>query len=195
MEDKTPTKAPTSEPMRIVDKRPQVGRRGFLRDGGLAAIGVTVVPVGTLTLAPAEAYAQAFSTLGPDTGRTLVRMARDIFPHDKLAEKFYVHAELPYDALAAKDAQLKALLVDGVATLDARARKRYGKPYAEVPTEAKRVTLLMDIEQTPFFQKVRGDLVTGLYNNKALWPLFGYEGSSWQQGGYLNRGFDDLNWL
>ena len=25
----------------------------------------------------------------------------------------------------------------------------------------------------------------GLYDNKALFPLFGYEGSSWEYGGYV----------
>ena len=59
----------------------------------------------------------------------------------------------------------------------------------------ERVALLKDIEATPFLKKVQGDLVTGLYNNKKLWPLFGYEGSSWEKGGYVNRGFDDIDWL
>ena len=35
----------------------------------------------------------------------------------------------------------------------------------------------------------------GLYDNKTLFPLFGYEGSSWEKGGYVNRGFDDIDWL
>jgi hypothetical protein len=37
--------------------------------------------------------------------------------------------------------------------------------------------------------------VTGLYNNKEAWPLFGYEGASADKGGYITRGFDDINWL
>jgi len=28
-----------------------------------------------------------------------------------------------------------------------------------------------------------------------VWPKFGYEGSSSERGGYINRGFDDINWL
>ena len=32
-------------------------------------------------------------------------------------------------------------------------------------------------------------------NQKALWPKFGYEGSSFEHGGYLHRGFNDLDWL
>ena len=47
--------------------------------------------------------------------------------------------------------------------------------------------------ETPDF--VRGGLVTGLYNQKAVWPIFGYEGSSFEFGGYIDRGFDDINWL
>lgn len=182
-------------PMRVLDKRPQIGRRGFLRGSGLGAIGIAVVPVTALSLAPSTTLAQSFGTLGEATGKTLVRMARDIYPHDKLAEKFYIQAEAPYDAAAAKDPELKKLLTEGVAALDASAKKRYGKAYVEVPTEPERVVLLKEIEKTPFFKKVQGDLVTGLYNNKELWPLFGYEGSAWEKGGYVTRGFNDLDWL
>jgi hypothetical protein len=181
--------------MRHLDKRQKFDRRSFLRGGGLTAIGVAVVPVGTLTLAPVTAHAEQFSTLGAETGRTLVRMARDIFPHDQLPERFYARAVAPHDAAAAKDAAALQLIRDGVATLDAKAKQRHGKPYAEVPTEPERVELLKQIEASAFFQKVKGDLVTGLYDNKEVWPLLGYEGSSWEKGGYLHRGFDDIDWI
>jgi hypothetical protein len=38
-------------------------------------------------------------------------------------------------------------------------------------------------------------MVTRLYDNTAVWPLLGYEGSSWEQVGYINRGFNDIDWL
>jgi hypothetical protein len=28
-----------------------------------------------------------------------------------------------------------------------------------------------------------------------VWAALGYEGSSYDKGGYINRGFNDLNWL
>ena len=34
-----------------------------------------------------------------------------------------------------------------------------------------------------------------LYNNKEVWPKFGYEGASADKGGYINRGFNDIDWL
>lgn len=181
--------------MRMLDKRPQVTRRAFLKGSGLAAIGVIVVSGSTLMLSPSEALAQSFTTLGPDIGKTLLRMARDIFPHDKLSEKYYMEAEAPYDAAAGKDAGLKKLITDGVAALNAAANKRFANNYTDVPKEEDRVALLKEMESSPFFQKIKGDLVTGLYNNKAVWPLLSYEGSSWEKGGYINRGFNDINWI
>ena len=55
--------------------------------------------------------------------------------------------------------------------------------------------LLREIEESAFFQQIRGGLVTGLYNQKEVWPLFGYEGESYSKGGYIERGFNDINWL
>ncbi|MDA4634724.1 Twin-arginine translocation pathway signal, partial [Escherichia coli] len=61
--------------------------------------------------------------------------------------------------------------------------------------EEHRLKLLRQIEDTPFFQTIRGGLVTGIYNQKELWPLFGYEGESYSKGGYIARGFSDIEWL
>jgi hypothetical protein len=160
----------------------------------LAAIGITVIPT-ALTMTPAELHAQTFSVLGPDVGKTLIRMARDVFPHDRLADKYYAAAVAGYDASAAKDSTLKKLLTEGVASLNAKASAAHGRRYADVAKEQQRVALLKKIEPTPFFQRIKGDLVLGLYNNKEVWPLLGYEGSSFQKGGYLNRGFNDIDWL
>lgn len=185
---------PAAPAMRHPDRREQVNRRGFLRGGGLAAIGVSVVPA-TLALHPAEVYAQSFGTLGAGSGQTLIKMARDIFPHDRLPDKYYADAVIGYDAQSAKDPALKTLLAEGIADLDARARKAHGQPYAAVPGEPERVALLKQIEPSAFFQKIKGGLVTGLYDNKAVWPLLGYEGSSWEKGGYVKRGFNDIDWI
>jgi len=67
--------------------------------------------------------------------------------------------------------------------------------YLSMGWERDRVDLLRGMESSGFFQKIRGGLVTGLYNQKAVWPLFGYEGESFSKGGYINRGFDDINWI
>ncbi len=187
--------APRETAMRIIPRGVALTRRGFLKGGGAAAIGAAALSAGAM-LAPArEALAESFTVLGPAVGKTLLVMARDIFPHDRISDRYYMLAIEPYEAKAAKDPELKTLLVEGVKSLDALARARFKKPYAEVPTEAERVSLLYGIERGAFFQKVKGDLVTGFYNNPAVWPFFGEEGSAWEKGGYVNRGFDDIDWL
>lgn len=181
--------------MRMVDKTPRVTRRAFLKGSGMASIGITIIPASALLTSAGEAFAQSFKLLGLDAAKDLLRMARDIFPHDRLADKYYMQAIQPYDDTAAKDVATKKLLVDGLADLNATARKMHGKAYAAIPEESKRVEVLKAIEDSPFFQKVKGDLVTGLYDNKAAYSFFGYEGSSWEKGGYINRGFNDIDWL
>jgi hypothetical protein len=51
------------------------------------------------------------------------------------------------------------------------------------------------MESSPIFQQIRGGLITGLYNQKAVWPVFGYEGESFSKGGYIDRGFNDIKWV
>lgn len=181
--------------MRLVEKTARVTRRGFLKGTGLASIGVTVIPAATLMTTSTEVFAQSFKTLGAEAGKDLLRIARDIFPHDKLADKYYIHAIQPYDAAAAKDTATRKLLTEGLAKLNATAKRLHGQTYTRIAEEPKRVSVLKAIEATPFFQKVRGGLVTGLYDNKEVFPFFGYEGSSWEKGGYINRGFNDMDWL
>ncbi|NMG74203.1 gluconate 2-dehydrogenase subunit 3 family protein [Aromatoleum diolicum] len=174
-----------------------LSRRAFLKHGGGAAIGLAVVPAAGLaaTSPPQPTLSASFSNLGQDLGKTLMRMARDIFPHEKLHDKYYAAVVNPYDQKAATDAAFKKLLSDGVNDLNRRSMKRFGKTYAEILSEGDRVVILYDIEQSAFFQKLRGDLLYGIYNNKEVWSQFGYEGSSWEKGGYIERGFNNIDWL
>ena len=179
--------------MREVDRRSKFNRRTFLQG---AATAVPVVAVATSAgLGIEDAWAENGAALTPAQLKTLVKVARDIYPHDFLGDSYYITAVKPWDGKAAKDPAVKTMIVDGVNRLDQDARDRHKVPYAEVGWEADRVVLLQGIEQTAFFGKMRGDLVVSLYNQKELWPKFGYEGSSAEHGGYIKRGFNDIDWL
>jgi hypothetical protein len=179
--------------MREVDRRSKYNRRVFLK--GAAAAAPVVVVAASTGLAVEDAWADDAAALTPATLKTLVKVARDIYPHDFLGDSYYITAVKPWDAKAAKDPAIKAMINDGVSRLDQDAHDHHKLPYAEVPWEADRVVLLQGIEQTDFFKKMRGDLVASLYNQKELWPKFGYEGSSAEHGGYVSRGFADIDWL
>ncbi|MCP3374336.1 gluconate 2-dehydrogenase subunit 3 family protein [Bradyrhizobium cajani] len=179
--------------MREIDRRSKHSRRVFLKG---AATAVPVVAVASsVAVSIEDAWADEASTLSPATMKTLLKVARDIYPHDVLGDSYYITAIKPWDGKAAKDPAVKSLINDGIARLDQNAHDRHKLAYAEVPWEADRVVLLKEIEQSDFFQKVRGDLVVSLYNQKEVWPRFGYEGSSAEHGGYINRGFADIDWL
>ncbi|MGY4284705.1 hypothetical protein ACVWXO_003925 [Bradyrhizobium sp. LM2.7] len=177
--------------MREVDRRSKHSRRVFLK-GAASAVPVAAVAVAVNI---EGAWADEASALTPATMKTLLKVARDIYPHDFLGDSYYITAIKPWDDKAAKDPAVKALISDGISRLNQNARDRHKVAYADVPWESDRVVLLKEIEQSDFFQKVRGDLVVSLYNQKEVWPRFGYEGSSAEHGGYINRGFADIDWL
>ncbi|RTR06568.1 gluconate 2-dehydrogenase subunit 3 family protein [Halomonas nitroreducens] len=163
-----------------------LSRRRFLSLSGQSALLAGGLALGAGGLWPRWALAE------PDLAAGLLRMGRDIYPHEAIADRYYL---APLEPLLESD---RALIADGLADLDRRARQAHGKRYGDLEREDDRVALLREIEDGDFFQTVRNTLVVGLYDNPELWqPHFGYEGASWQQGGYLHRGFNDLviDWL
>lgn len=169
------------------------GPRGLTRRQLLAHVvaGGALVMIGAgVVAAPDASWALEVKVLKPQTMATLIQMARDIYPHDRVADEYYAIAVKDYDA-----APKKEMIEAGVANLDALAKAKGAKNYLDVGWEKDRVNLLREIADSNFFQTIRGGLVTGLYNQKEIWPIFGYEGSSFEHGGYINRGFDDINWL
>ncbi len=177
--------------MRDIDRRTRVSRRTFI---GATAAAVPVALAAGEAISPTAAWAQDAKNLPPATLATLVKVARDIFPHDHIGDVFYIRAITPWDAKAA-DPAVKAMLVEGVARLDQDAQDAHGVAYVVVPWEEQRVVILQANEHTVFFTKLRGDLVVSLYNQPEIWPKFGYEGSSAEYGGYIHRGFNDIDWL
>jgi len=173
--------------MRTIDPRVKVTRRNFL---GTAA---AVAPAATL-LGPLSAWADA-TTLSPHVMATLTQAARDIYPHDQIGDAAYRNAVAHWDTDAAATPATAGLINDGVASLDSHAKSRFGTTYLLVTAEPDRVAILQSVEDGPFFKAVRADLVVSLYNQKELWPKFGYEGASAPYGGYLHRGFNDIDWL
>jgi len=179
--------------MREVDRRTKYSRRIFLR--GTATVVPTVAIAASVGLSIEDAWAEESTALAPSTMKTLVKVARDIYPHDFLGDVYYINAIKPWDGKAAKDPAVKTLLEEGVRRLDQDAQGRHNVAYITVPWEADRIVLLQGIEQSDFFKKIRSDLVVSLYNQQELWPKFGYEGSSAEYGGYIKRGFSDIDWL
>jgi hypothetical protein len=113
---------------------------------------------------------------------TTLRVARVMFPHDRLPDIAY--------AKVVKALEPEAETVEqGVAALDEPT------PFLELADEDAQLERLRSHEGTDYFELVRSTAVVELYDNPLVWQAFGYEGPSAHLGGYLQRGFDDLDWL
>ncbi len=171
----------------------ETGPRGLTRRDLLSrasAAGASFVVGAGFVAGKDAAWATELTALKPETFATLVQMARDIYPHDKVGDEYYVVAVKGYDTADAAPG-----IEAGIAGLDAAAQGKGHASYLATGWERDRVDILRGMEDSAFFQQIRGGLVTGLYNQKAVWPIFGYEGASFEFGGYIERGFNDINWL
>lgn len=169
------------------------GNRGLTRRellSRVSVVGASFVIGANFIAAKDAAWAAELSALKPETFATLVQMARDIYPHDQVGDEFYVTAVKGYDTPEAAEG-----IEAGIAALNDAAKAAGHESYLAMGWERDRVDVLRGMEEDGFFQQIRGGLVTGLYNQKAVWPIFGYEGESFSEGGYIDRGFDDINWL
>lgn len=128
--------------------------------------------------------------LGENDRRALLRMARLLYPHDALADDIYAEVLQPFQSRVADDRAMAAALRAGFEELDRAA----GRDWRTAPTDDQ-IEALQRIEDAAFFETVQGAVRTQLYEHPEVWNLIGYEGSSVEYGGYVHRGFDDIDWL
>jgi hypothetical protein len=119
---------------------------------------------------------------------TVLAAARTMFPHDDLPDEAYGGVVSEVDGAAAGDSAVATDIEQGIAQLDDP------KPFVELDEDA-RTDALRRSEGTPLFDLIKATTVVALYDNPLVWKAFGYEGPSVHLGGYVKRGFDDLDWL
>ena len=142
-----------------------------------------------MTEAPTTVASPA--AIPPESRRTLIRLLRVAYPHPSFPDGPY---ERTADAVIGKvdGSVFQALsLAQGLASLDGAAA---GGSFVDLD-DAAAYALLRRIEAADFFKLIRSVAVVSLYNDQETWSILGYEGSSYEHGGYLHRGFDDLDWL
>ena len=168
-----------------------VSRRQFLKTSSGVLMGTIAASSGLLaTLAPSQAWALSLKSLNESEASAILKVTRAIFPHDTLDDAVYALVVKDLDPAAADDPSVSKLLRDGINELNKRANTEWASlDYLQ------RENLVITMAGTDFFEKVRGTSVVSLFNNEMAWAHFGYEGSSYELGGYFDRGFQDLDWL
>ena len=123
-------------------------RRGFLRGTGLVAMGFATG--GTIICAADYAWALSTTAIDGHTAETLLVVARQLFPHDRLGDQYYAVMVDSLDKQAAGDPALRKLLVDGVGRLDS-AR---GIAWVQLSNGA-RDAVLKSMEGSEFFATIQ----------------------------------------
>jgi len=171
-----------------------VGMEGQLSSEGGIRTGDAAVASAKLGIDTTEDSGLAgLQALDPETAATLVGMARAMYPHDRLPDKHYERVVSALDQKAAADGRMKTLLIEGVGWL-ATTTGRQPSEFANLAVQ-EQVAALTRLQETPFFRAIAAEVVVNLYSQPDVWPLFGYEGPSNDEGGYVHRGFDDIDWL
>ncbi len=175
--------------MSSIDDSIDRGRRRLLQASG-GALGLWALSRTHVAVARACEELSKTRVLSAHGKCTLLEMARRLFPHPALSVSVYGDFVRALDARAAVDSSLAKRLESGVETLDAGQPL----PWSE-RAEADQIAALRRIESSEFFELMRTAVIEHLYRDERVWALLGFEGSSLEHGGYLTRGFDDIDWL
>jgi hypothetical protein len=135
------------------------------------------------------------TSIDGDSRRNLVRLLRAAYPHPRFPDGPYERTADAIIGQVGDDLWQRLMLSEGLASLDARAATvSGGKGFADLDEDAA-LELLRGIADAAFFKLIRSVAVVTLYDDQEVHQLLGYGGPSFEQGGYLHRGFDDLDWL
>ncbi|ACC73593.1 tat (twin-arginine translocation) pathway signal sequence [Paraburkholderia phymatum] len=165
-----------------------LSRREWLKGTGVL-IGTLAFPSILASLAPSRVWAVDMQALDSHEGAVLLAFVKQQYPHKTLDDAVYALVVKDLDAKAQKDPAVRQQLADGVKQLDATGGSDWTK---RSPADQARDVAAM--EGTPFFKTVRTTAIVSLYSNDMAYAHFGY-GAAQGDGGYLNKGFNDLVWL
>jgi hypothetical protein len=172
----------------------KVSRRTFIQ--GSATVGVAATGAGAVLTNTKESWALSTEVLSGDTALSLLVMARHLYPHDFLGDQYYAEVVVNLDEQAKSDSSLAEKLENGVKDLGQiiAADRTYNVAFKD-QSSGLQLKNLKRIDGSDFFETVKGATMAGLYGNPRVAAFFGWEGSSVEHGGYINRGFDDIGWL
>ena len=149
----------------------------------------------TLSLAFASLSGRAAADGGAagipgDNGEVLSGVVYQLFPHERLNKEVYAQVTEQLNGKISQSAELTAMMDDALEVLAGNGNERWPEL-----TEQQKTASLEKIQQTPFFRFILNETLGGIYQHPRTWELLGFEGSSLEFGGYINRGLDDIDWL
>ena len=122
--------------------------------------------------------------------RTLEITAHHLFPHDELPSDVYNELAVSLAIRAERNKAIFILIQSGIQSLD----KLHNSLWVDLLRE-QQLDQLQQIEDTEFLQYMRNATIEFLYRDPRVWEKLEYAGPSIDFGGYINHGFNDIDWL
>lgn len=163
----------------------QISRRRFIVATVTLYTYATALP-GPSWLKGSAAWAESKG----ESSELLTRLARLLFPHDGMADSVYAEVMDGVLSAAAEDSALTAALQSAGTAFD----RQGGKPWVSLD-ERGQIAVLETLQNEAFFTDILNSVRGHFYYNKRVWKHLDYPGPSFKSGGYLHRGFDDIDWL
>lgn len=156
-------------------------RRRFLV-ATIAYSGLISAGAGVALLRAGSVWAQS-----PSEGAAeLVRLARLLYPHDGVTDDVYT--EVIEGVLS--DSTSESNLDNVISALNSIQQGDWFNLDID-----DQITAMESVEKESFFEAIRAGVRDRFYTHPKVWEHIGYPGSSVEFGGYVDRGFDDIDWL
>lgn len=167
-----------------------LSRRDFLALSQRAVLSASVLSLYPFSLRASDLDTLKLQFLDSSDGLMLASVSRLLFPHHSLPDSVYLQVVQDID----KDMDAN----DDTRTLIAQASNSFNNKAGEAWLTLemdKQIELLQSLQGSELFSYMHNRTIESLYRNPEVWKLLGYQGSSIEYGGYLHRGFDDIDWL
>jgi hypothetical protein len=136
-----------------------------------------------------KSVSQSGNQIDPGTRATMIRMARLLYPHDAIPERVYAEVLDQAAATFATTPSFFEMLKHAETALNSQ-----GPPRWTELDETRQIDAMRAIEHMDFFTTIQVTIQTKLYNHPAVWAVLGYEGPSFEKGGYIGRGAGAIDW-
>ncbi len=144
----------------------------------------------SLALVSLDGRAGANGSLHTGNVEVLPDVVYQLFPHPGLSKDVYEQVTEQIDSRIGQSGELTAMMNDALELLAGNTGEKWSGL-----AETEQAAALATIQHTPFFQFVLNETLSGIYRHPLTWELLGFEGSSLEFGGYINRGLNDIDWL
>ncbi len=164
-------------------------RRRFLRGLGHTGLLFTIFPT-LLHTKIAGAEAKSAPALSQQELDVLADLAYQMVPLLEPSSSVYRSVAAAIQNQALQNAGLVALVSNGIVALN----DKNDKPWLEL-TAKQRVAVIQSEFSNQFLASIRWLACEQVLRDTQVWTKLDYQGSSIEYGGYLHRGFADIDWL